>query len=129
MIPADFRVYDALNCCATAVAENLAGRPAKAIAAWTAARDAAAAITDGPVCGALGEIIAASGPSQSPSAALQRALDASALACLIARNGDTDLTALALGEASDFTGKVPQRDAFATVLAAIWDMSREEVAA
>jgi hypothetical protein len=131
MTPADFRVYDVLNCCATAVSEAAASHRAKAMAAWIAAGEAASAMS-GPVSAALGVIVTASAPSRASDPrrpALQRALDAASVAALLVRNGDTGIADMALADACDYTAKVPQSEAFGTVLAALWDVSRAEVAA
>ena len=132
MNPADFRVYDVLDCCAIAVSKATARRPVEAMFAWMAARQAAEAmaVQGSPVDRALSMIIAAAGPSATAESwrpALQRALDAASVAALLTRNGDAGLADMALADASDYTAKVPQSEAFGTVLAALWDVSREEV--
>ena len=134
MTPASFRLSDVLDCCAVAVSKATVRRPAEAMAAWTEARRALAAMRESgsPVCTALRMIIVAAGPSSAAEPwrpAFARALDAASVAALLARDGDPGIADMALSGASDFTGKVPQREAFGVVLAALWDVSREEVPA
>lgn len=127
-------LYDALNCSAQAVDEAYCGRPAQAMKAWLAAREAAARAFryDTREALALAVIVAASGLTHADEpwgADLWRALDTASLASLIAEDGDTDLADETLMKATGLAAHVPCRDAFAVVLTAIWDASRDGVPA
>jgi hypothetical protein len=106
----DFRLYDVLNCAATAVDEAESGRPAVAGAAWTAATDAASGLfpVNSPASNAISVILAASRPGRQPEgrAALWTALDAAALAILTAMGGQEDALAEVLPDAHAATRRV-----------------------
>lgn len=127
-------LYDALNCCALAVDKAGSGRPLPAMRAWLEAGTATArAFACGtPQASALGEILAASAPSLAGEpwrAGLWRALNTASLASLIAEDGDTALADATLLDAAGIAAQVPCRAALAVILTAIWDASRNEVAA
>jgi len=126
-------LYDALNCAALAVDEAGSGRPAKAMTAWLEALTAAGRAFDpGPEARALAGIIACAAPSNAGElwrADPWRALDTASLAALIAEDGDTDLADATLMDASGLAAHLPCRDALAAILTAIWDESRNAVAA
>jgi hypothetical protein len=121
MTPADFRVYDVLNCCATAVSEAAAGRFPLAEAAHLEAQFAASGLPGpgSPVHAAVSVILEASDPSGYLSGrTLWNALDAASIAALaVMDGGECGLAALADAEAAAAPLPAAWRDAVTALLA------------
>jgi hypothetical protein len=134
VIPADFRLYDVLNIAEASVDNAGYARDAEAQAAWDAACATAGELAGAgnPLSRALSEVLGAAAPWRADEpwrADLYRALDAACYAWLMATGGAPDLADKGLLAAADFAENIPCREPFGAVLAAIWDLSRAEVAA
>jgi len=103
------------------------------MSAWLVARTAAdRASGPGPEADALAAVLDAASPSRADEpwrADLWRALDTASLAALIAEDGDTGLADTTLMDASGLAAGLPCRESLAVILTAIWDESRNAVAA
>lgn len=135
MTAESFRLYDTLNCAATAVDEAESGRRDRAETAWQEARKAAAGLfaEDGILSGALAEVLAAAAPEREGEYRgwLWNALSAVSLAVLPAMEGDPATTALCMLDADEAVLLLPAdlRDALSVILGVVRAMAGMEVAA
>ena len=133
MIPADFALYDALQCAAIAVDEAGSGRMAKAAEAWNEAVTASVrAFPQGtPADDALGVLTGACDPDRGGGAwraDLWRALDAASLAALTAMDGDVAATGVLVSAALDAAVPLPdeKRAAVSVTLGEIRRIARTQ---